>query len=157
ELRRAALAGNALADLYARACLELLEQAKAEPDQIAAIGAHGQTVRHDPAAGYTIQVNAPARLAEHTGIAVIADSRSRDVAAGGQGAALVPAFPPALFAGGRTGAILIRGGTATVTLLGAEGGIRGFDSGPANVLLDLWIQAKAGRAYDADGQWAGTG
>lgn len=157
ELRRAALAGNALADLYARACLELLEQAKAEPDQIAAIGAHGQTVRHDPAAGYTIQVNAPARLAEHTGIAVIADFRSRDVAAGGQGAPLVPAFHHALFACGRTRAILNLGGIANVTLLDAEGGIRGFDTGPANVLLDLWIQAKTGRAYDADGQWAGTG
>ncbi|MGB6102939.1 MAG: anhydro-N-acetylmuramic acid kinase [Pusillimonas sp.] len=157
ELQRAALAGNALADLYAQASMALLSQARVEPRQVAAIGAHGQTVRHDPAAGYTIQINAPARLAEHTGIPVIADFRSRDVAAGGQGAPLVPAFHHALFSCGKARAILNLGGIANVTLLDAQGGIRGFDTGPANVLLDLWVHAKTGQAYDAGGTWAGAG
>lgn len=157
ELTRAALAGNALAELYVRAVQSVLQQANMASDQICAIGAHGQTVRHDPAAGYTIQINAPALLAEHTSIDVIADFRSRDVAAGGQGAPLVPAFHHALFACGRPRAILNLGGIANVTLLGAKGEIRGFDTGPANVLLDMWIQAKTGRSYDNNGAWAASG
>lgn len=157
ELHRAALAGNALAELYAQASLELLRQAGVKPQQVCAIGAHGQTVRHNPAAGYSIQINAPALLAQRTGMAVIADFRSRDVAAQGQGAPLVPAFHHAIFSGEQARAVLNLGGIANVTLLDARGGIRGFDTGPANVLLDLWIHAKTGQAYDADGAWAGTG
>lgn len=157
ELAKAALAGNALAEIYASAVHSVLEQTNIPADQICAIGAHGQTVRHDPAAGYTIQINAPALLAERTGIAVIADFRSRDVAAGGQGAPLVPAFHHALFANGRPRAILNLGGIANVTLLGSAGDIRGFDTGPANVFLDMWVQAKTGRPYDADGAWAASG
>lgn len=157
ELTRAALAGNALAELYASATHDLLAQTGLTADQIRAIGAHGQTVRHDPAAGYTIQINAPALLAERTAIDVIADFRSRDVAAGGQGAPLVPAFHHALFANQQARAILNLGGIANVTLLSPDGGIRGFDTGPANVLLDLWVQAKTGSAYDAAGSWASTG
>ena len=157
ELRRAALAGNALADLYSQACQALLQQTGLKPEDIAAIGAHGQTVRHDPEAGYTIQINAPARLAALTRIAVIADFRSRDIADGGQGAPLVPAFHHALFANGQARAILNLGGIANVTLLDAQGGIGGFDTGPANVLLDLWVQSRTGQAYDADGRWAAAG
>ncbi|NYT84054.1 anhydro-N-acetylmuramic acid kinase [Pollutimonas harenae] len=157
ELNRAALAANALAELYAQACLELLSQADVGPGQVSAIGAHGQTVRHHPSAGYTIQLNAPALLVQRTGIPVIADFRSRDVAAGGQGAPLVPAFHHALFSGEQPRAILNLGGIANITLLDTAGGIRGFDTGPANVLLDLWVQAKTGRAYDANGDWAKTG
>ncbi|HUG59378.1 MAG TPA: anhydro-N-acetylmuramic acid kinase [Candidimonas sp.] len=157
ELARAALAGNALAELYATATQDLLAQTGIAPDAIQAIGAHGQTVRHDPAAGYTIQINAPALLAERTGIDVIADFRSRDVAAGGQGAPLVPAFHHALFANQQARAVLNLGGIANVTLLSPDGKIRGFDTGPANVLLDLWVQAKTGQTYDAGGIWAGTG
>ncbi|NYT58171.1 anhydro-N-acetylmuramic acid kinase [Alcaligenaceae bacterium] len=157
ELQRAALAGNALAELYAQASLELLAQASVRPEQVRAIGAHGQTVRHAPAAGYTIQINAPAVLAQRTGIAVIADFRSRDVAAQGQGAPLVPAFHHAIFSGEQPRAVLNLGGIANVTLLDGAGGIRGFDTGPANVLLDLWVHARTGRAYDADGAWARTG
>jgi anhydro-N-acetylmuramic acid kinase len=157
ELARAALAGNALAGLYADAVQSLLSQANVDAAKVRAIGAHGQTVRHDPAAGYTIQINAPAVLAERSGIAVIADFRSRDVAAGGQGAPLVPAFHHALFRSGTPRAILNLGGIANVTLLSADGGIRGFDTGPANVLMDLWVHAKTGQAYDADGAWAASG
>jgi anhydro-N-acetylmuramic acid kinase len=157
ELARAAMAGNALAHLYADAVQSLLSQAKVDATQVRAIGAHGQTVRHDPAAGYTIQINAPAVLAERSGIAVIADFRSRDVAAGGQGAPLVPAFHHALFGASTPRAVLNLGGIANVTLLGTDGEIRGFDTGPANVLMDLWAHAKTGRAYDADGAWAASG
>lgn len=157
ELARAALAGNALAELYADAVQALLSQADVDAAGICAIGAHGQTVRHDPAAGYTIQINAPAVLAERSRIAVIADFRSRDIAAGGQGAPLVPAFHHALFAGAEPLAVLNLGGIANVTLLDADGGIRGFDTGPANVLMDLWAQAGIGQAYDTDGAWAASG
>ncbi|RTZ39941.1 anhydro-N-acetylmuramic acid kinase [Candidimonas sp. SYP-B2681] len=157
ELLRSSLAGNALAELYAGATRTLLTQANLGPDKICAIGAHGQTVRHDPAAGFTIQINAPALLAERTGIAVVADFRSRDVAAGGQGAPLVPAFHHALFSHSEARAVLNLGGIANVTLLSPDGDIRGFDTGPANVLMDLWVQHKTGVAYDAQGSWASTG
>ncbi|NYT80101.1 anhydro-N-acetylmuramic acid kinase [Alcaligenaceae bacterium] len=157
ELARAALAANELARLYARATLEILERTNVAAGQVRAIGAHGQTVRHDPAAGYTIQLNTPALLAELTGIPVIADFRSRDVAAGGQGAPLVPAFHHAVFACGHPRAVLNLGGIANVTLLEPGNDIRGFDTGPANVLLDMWIQSSTGQPYDDAGNWAATG
>ncbi len=157
ELVRAALAANALAELYSSATQDVLTQAALKPESICAIGAHGQTVRHDPAAGYTLQINAAALLAERTGIDVIADFRSRDVAAGGQGAPLVPAFHHAMFAGPQPRAVLNLGGIANVTLLGNSDLVRGFDTGPANVLLDMWIHASTGRVFDADGAWADSG
>lgn len=158
ELERAAKAGNELAKLYATSVIKLLEQSGISARRICAIGAHGQTVRHDPAAGYTIQINAPALLAELTGIAVIADFRSRDIAAGGQGAPLVPAFHQALFANEDScRAILNLGGIANVTLLAPQRPTVGFDTGPANVLLDTWIQDRKGNAFDNDGCWAASG
>ena len=158
ELERAAKAGNELAKLYATSVIKLLEQSGISARRICAIGAHGQTVRHDPAAGYTIQINAPALLAELTGIAVIADFRSRDIAAGGQGAPLVPAFHQALFASEDScRAILNLGGIANVTLLAPQRPTVGFDTGPANVLLDTWIQDRKGNAFDNDGCWAASG
>ena len=157
ELARACIASNALAELYAEACRAVLESAAVQPAAVNAIGAHGQTVRHAPDQGYTIQINAPALLAERMGIAVIADFRSRDVAAGGQGAPLVPAFHQALFSGDEARAIVNLGGIANVTVLGPEGQVKGFDTGPANVLLDLWAQEHLGRNYDASGAWAATG
>ncbi|NYT43998.1 anhydro-N-acetylmuramic acid kinase [Alcaligenaceae bacterium] len=156
ELTRSALAANALAELYASATLKLLALARCTPSDVRAIGAHGQTVRHDPAAGYTIQINAPALLAQRTGIAVIADFRSRDVAAGGQGAPLVPAFHQALFASLRPRAVLNLGGIANLTLLDPNEEVRGFDTGPANVLLDLWVASCKGKTYDEDGAWAAS-
>jgi anhydro-N-acetylmuramic acid kinase len=157
ELERAAMAANSLAGLYAATTSQLLAQSGLSPDDIAAIGAHGQTVRHAPSRGYTIQLNAPALLAELTGIDVIADFRSRDIAAGGQGAPLVPAFHHALFHCDHPRAVLNLGGIANITVIAPNAPVRGFDTGPANVLLDLWCQDKTGAPYDAQGQWAATG
>ncbi len=157
ELARAALAANALARLYAQAVAALLKDAGVAADAISAIGAHGQTVRHRPDLGYTLQLNAPALLAELTGIAVVADFRSRDVAAGGQGAPLVPPFHAAIFGASHGRAVLNLGGIANVTLLAAGQPARGFDTGPANVFLDGWCQRHLGLPYDADGRWAATG
>lgn len=158
ELHRAALAGNALAQRYADVVMRLLGQTGIAADAVAAIGAHGQTVRHRPQDGYTLQLNNPALLAELTGIDVVADLRSRDVAAGGQGAPLVPAFHRAMF--GRDGealALLNLGGIANLTLLGADGSVLGFDCGPANALLDHWVQRHRGEAFDREGYWAASG
>ncbi|WP_416233213.1 anhydro-N-acetylmuramic acid kinase [Castellaniella sp.] len=155
ELVRSALAANALADCYAQVVHTLLDETGLRAADVRAIGAHGQTVRHKPQAGYTIQINAPARLAEHTGIAVVADFRSRDVAAGGQGAPLVPAFHAACFGLDSGRVILNLGGIANVTLL--DGGVRGFDTGPANMLMDAWAQLHLGLPYDREGRWAASG
>ena len=155
ELARAALAANALADCYTDVVHTLLAQTGLSASQIRAIGAHGQTVRHAPESGYTWQINAPARLAEHTGIAVVADFRSRDVAAGGQGAPLVPAFHAARFGCGQHRCVLNLGGIANLTVLSNP--VRGFDTGPANMLMDAWIRRHQGTAYDHDGVWAAQG
>ncbi|HEY0296360.1 MAG TPA: anhydro-N-acetylmuramic acid kinase [Bordetella sp.] len=157
ELERAARAANALARLYASAVERLLDETGLPASAVTAIGAHGQTVRHRPDQGFTIQLNAPALLAELTGIDVVADFRSRDVAAGGQGAPLVPPFHAAMFGGPAPRAILNLGGIANLTLLAPGQAPRGFDTGPANVLLDAWCQRHAGQAYDADGRWAASG
>jgi anhydro-N-acetylmuramic acid kinase len=167
ELHRAAVAGNALARLSAEVVGRLLSATDLDARDIVAIGSHGQTVRHRPDAGdaagvdgYTLQLNAPALLAERTGIDVVADFRSRDVAAGGQGAPLVPAFHRAFFGGGKdagTTVVLNLGGMANVTLLGADGTTRGFDTGPGNVFLDLWCQRATGQPFDAGGALAARG
>ncbi len=162
ELHRAALAANAIASVYSQVVLELLEAGGLPASSIQAIGAHGQTVRHRPqefdGCGYTLQLNSPALLAERTGITVVADFRTRDVAAGGQGAPLVPAFHQYLFGvAGESRAILNVGGMANLSLLEADGKVVGFDCGPGNVLMDLWCQRHTGQPYDADGAWARTG
>lgn len=157
ELHRAALAANSLSDAYADVVAILLSLSGLNPVQIAAIGAHGQTVRHRPELGYTTQLLAPARLAERTGICVIADFRSRDVAAGGQGAPLVPAFHRAMFGADEARVILNLGGIANVTLLKPDAPVLGFDTGPANMLLDLWCQRHTGKAFDENGDWAAGG
>ncbi len=158
ELHRAALAANALAALYADATLELLECSDTAADAVTAIGAHGQTVRHRPELGYTVQLLNGAALAERCAIDVVCDFRSRDVAAGGQGAPLVPAFHAALFQQpGADRAVLNLGGFANLTLLHADGRVGGFDCGPANVLLDLWAQRHLGSDFDAAGAWAASG
>jgi anhydro-N-acetylmuramic acid kinase len=162
ELHRAALAGNALAGLYAQAARRLLAAVSISPKAVSAIGAHGQTVRHRPGefdgTGYTLQLLNGAMLAEATGIAVVCDFRSRDVAAGGQGAPLVPAFHAERFAQpGSDVAVLNLGGIANLTLLPADGKVLGFDCGPANALMDAWCQRHFGRPYDEGGQWASRG
>lgn len=157
ELVRAAHAANQLVRQYALVCAKLLDQADLGADQVVAIGAHGQTVRHDPLAGYTLQLNAPALLAELTQIDVVADFRTRDVAAGGHGAPLVPAFHQALFLSAYPRTVLNLGGIANITILEPGQPVRGFDTGPANVLMDLWCSLKTGRPYDHKGQWAASG
>ena len=164
ELHRAALAANALVRVYAQVVAHLLAQAGISKNQVNAIGAHGQTVRHQPLAfdgtGYTLQLNNPALLAELTGIDVVADFRSRDVAAGGQGAPLVPAFHQAMFSqDGETVATLNIGGISNLTVLGAQrdGDVIGFDCGPGNALMDAWCKQHTGQAFDADGAWAAAG
>lgn len=161
ELHEAALAANALARLYAQGVQTLLNQAHLNAADIAAIGAHGQTVRHQPqlhdGLGYTVQLNNPALLAELTGVCVVADFRSRDLAAGGQGAPLVPAFHQHVFARpNETVAVLNLGGMSNISILRSPE-VLGFDCGPGNVLMDLWCQQHMGQAYDKDGLWASAG
>jgi len=157
ELARAALAANSLVALYAKLVTQTLEQAKLSSSQISAIGAHGQTVRHQPSLGYTIQLNAPALLAERTGIAVVADFRSRDVAAGGQGAPLVPVFHAGIFSTHYTRVILNLGGIANITILRPGADLLGFDTGPANALMDSWCQLHTQQSFDIDGAWGAQG
>jgi anhydro-N-acetylmuramic acid kinase len=155
ELEREALAANALARCYAQ-CVRTL--AAAAPGPVRAVAAHGQTIRHRPELGFTRQTNHPALLAELTGIDVIADFRSRDVAAGGQGAPLVPAFHEARFGKrGQVRVVVNIGGIGNISVLHGDGRVGGYDTGPGNVLMDLWIARHRGQAYDQDGAWAATG
>lgn len=164
ELHRAALAANALVRVYADVVKQLLATVQLDAAGVCAIGAHGQTVRHRPqhfdGTGYTLQLNQPALLAELTGIDVVADFRSRDVAAGGQGAPLVPPFHQAFFGHlqGKTG-ILNIGGISNITFLNAAqpDSVSGFDCGPGNALMDAWCLAHTGAAYDDAGAWAAGG
>jgi len=158
ELERAALAANELARRYAAATAEALAQGGAAPAGVRAIGCHGQTVRHQSGRGYTVQLGNAALLAELSGIRVVADFRSRDIAAGGQGAPLAPAFHAAVFAGrDEDRAVLNLGGIANLTWLPRAGAVTGFDCGPGNCLLDLWAARCLGTNYDEDGRWAQGG
>lgn len=158
ELHRAALASNQLTLAYANSVRALLSRARVAAGAVAAIGCHGQTVRHRPQAGYTVQLVNGALLAELTGISVVCDFRSRDIAAGGEGAPLAPAFHSAMFrTRNGTRAVVNIGGIANVTSLPARGRVRGFDSGPGNCLLDAWISARRRFPYDRGGAWAASG
>jgi anhydro-N-acetylmuramic acid kinase len=155
ELEREALAANALARCYADCVQQLAAQA---PGPVRAVAVHGQTIRHRPELGFTRQTNNPALLAELTGIDVIADFRSRDVAAGGQGAPLVPAFHEARFGKPKQVRVVVNiGGIGNISVLHGDGRVSGYDTGPGNVLMDLWIARHKGQPYDADGAWAATG
>lgn len=158
ELHHAALASQALAVLCAEVVQAVCELAQVLPAEVRAIGAHGQTVRHRPELGYTLQLNQPALLAELTGIDVVADLRARDVAAGGQGAPLVPAFHEAVFARpDHTVVVLNIGGMANLSILRPGRGPLGFDCGPGNALLDMWCHRQTGHAFDANGDWGAGG
>ena len=158
ELERGALAANQLSRRYASAVQALLQQAGAAPEQIKAIGCHGQTVRHRPDLGFTIQLANPSLLAELTGIPVAADFRSRDIAAGGEGAPLVPAFHAALFRHPSIHRVIVNiGGISNLTNLPPQGKVVGFDCGPGNLLMDDWINRHLGQPYDRDGAWAESG
>ena len=155
------LAGSAsvaLADIYAGAVLEVLRMAGKTAGDVRAIGCHGQTVRHRPDRGFTIQLNDPARLVERTGIEVVADFRRRDMAAGGQGAPLVPAFHEATFRDPAVSRAVVNiGGIGNVTWLPPGEATTGFDCGPGNVLMDAWAERHIGASFDVDGRWAAAG
>ena len=174
ELHRAALAGNRLARNYAQVVHDLLHASGMQAQDIQAIGAHGQTVRHRPlefdanphtgqaAVGYTLQLNNPALLAELAGIDVVAEFRTRDLAAGGQGAPLVPAFHAEIFGhSAHTVAVVNIGGISNISILHnastQTADIIGFDCGPGNALMDHWIHFHHGKNYDANGEWAAQG
>lgn len=148
-----------LGQLFAEAALALLKNTDIPATEIKAIGSHGQTVYHAPQGlyGFSLQIGDPNRIAQTTGIATISDFRRRDIAVGGQGAPLVPAFHQALFGTpGKTVTVLNIGGIANISLLTAQG-VRGFDTGPGNTLMDHWCRLNTGRNYDANGDWAKTG
>lgn len=162
EIHRAKLASNAMTLVQAEVVEALLREAGFDRRQVRALASHGQTVRHQPGEfdgiGYTVQLNNPALLAERCGIDVIADLRSRDVAAGGQGAPLVPAFHRSLFGKANDAvAVLNIGGIANLTALGADGSTSGFDCGPGNALMDHWCRTHIGQPYDDGGRWAAAG
>jgi len=162
ELHHSQLLSNKVSRLYAAAVAQLLRELDLPVSSIRALGAHGQTVRHRPGEfdgnGYTVQLINGALLAELSGIDVVCDFRSRDVAAGGQGAPLVPAFHAAIWRSDvQDIAIANIGGMANVTLLGQQGELIGFDTGPGNVLLDAWCQLHQKGPYDAGGAWGATG
>jgi anhydro-N-acetylmuramic acid kinase len=145
---------------FARAALALMQTAGVGVDRVSAIGSHGQTLRHRPdlAAPFTWQIGDPNVLAEMTGISVVADFRRRDVAAGGQGAPLLPVFHDQVFrSDGEDRVIANLGGIANITILSQGSSVTGFDTGPANRLLDAWIARHLGKDFDAHGAWAASG
>jgi anhydro-N-acetylmuramic acid kinase len=162
EISRAGELDGHLGTLFADAVQAVLQKAGLTARDIRAIGSHGQTVRHAPAARipYTLQIGNPAIIAERAGVTTVADFRRRDIAAGGEGAPLVPAFHGWLFGGTGAARVVVNiGGIANVTILPArrQEAVRGFDTGPGNVLMDLWTSAHLGRNFDEDGNWAASG
>jgi anhydro-N-acetylmuramic acid kinase len=155
-------ADSELGEFIGHAALSFLADAGESADAVSAIGSHGQTVRHRPDGQYpfTLQIGDPNRIAEVAGITTVADFRRRDVAAGGQGAPLVPPFHAALFRrDDEHRAVLNLGGIGNFTLLPAdpEASITGFDTGPGNALMDDWIRYRQQQPYDPNGDWAATG
>ncbi|MFM9991803.1 MAG: anhydro-N-acetylmuramic acid kinase [Burkholderiaceae bacterium] len=162
ELHRGALAANALVQVYSNVVDHLLQASRFSAGDIKAIGAHGQTVRHQPrlhdGVGYTWQLNNPSLLAELTSISVVADFRSRDVAAGGQGAPLVPAFHQYIFGNhNQSICVLNLGGISNITTLIPQTQVLGFDCGPANALMDEWCFEHTQQSFDQNGDWAFQG
>jgi anhydro-N-acetylmuramic acid kinase len=158
ELERALLLSNRLAEGYAEATACLLRQAGIPPTAIQAIGCHGQTLRHRPAEGLSLQLNQPARLAELTGITVVADFLSRDIAAGGQGSPICAAFLAENLRSSSCHRVLVKiGGMASITDLPPEGPVRGFDCGPGTLVMDAWVKRQWGCDYDPAGSLAAQG
>jgi anhydro-N-acetylmuramic acid kinase len=160
ELHLAAMLSNKLAHCYAKTVINLLNKHKVKSQSVTAIGCHGQTVRHCPQSemSYSIQLGNASLLAELTGITVVADFRSRDIAAGGQGAPLVPAFHQLLFQDPEISRVIVNiGGISNITNLASNTKIVGFDCGPGNILMDSWCQRHLGTTYDKNGTWAESG
>ncbi len=158
ELHQSQLVGNQLARLYADAIKQLLGSTSLTSADIQAIGCHGQTIRHCPEHGYTLQIGNAALLAELTSVTVISDFRSRDIAAGGQGAPLVPAFHDKVLRHSDTHRVIVNiGGISNLTNLAPNLPTSGFDCGPGNLLMDAWCAQCLGKSYDKNGEWAATG
>ncbi len=157
EIERLAIAEPAFARTSAAAVKQLLQSAGMRSEQIIAIGSHGQTIRHRPDMGYTLQIGDPSVIAELTGITVVGDFRRRDVAAGGQGAPLVPAFHQAAFSSVDENRVIVNiGGMGNISILSNERTATGFDTGPGNVLMDHWCMEHLQTPYDNNGQWAAS-
>jgi anhydro-N-acetylmuramic acid kinase len=148
----------AVGDVFADAAMGLLKFAGFSAHQVRAIGSHGQTLLHRPrgAPAFTLQIGDANRIAERTGVDVVADFRRRDVAAGGEGAPLVPAFHAAAFGGPGARVVANIGGIANITVLGAAGSVTGFDTGPGNCLMDMWSREHLGQPFDQDGAFAAS-
>ena len=158
ELHQAQITGNQLARLYAQSIPPLLPQTRIAATQVKAIGCHGQTIRHCPEHGYTLQIGNAALLAELTGVTVISDFRSRDIAAGGQGAPLVPAFHDKVLRHSGSHRVIVNiGGISNLTNLPPNAATSGFDCGPGNLLMDAWCMQHTGKSYDDNGAWAASG
>jgi anhydro-N-acetylmuramic acid kinase len=162
EIERLGALDALLADQFAAAATQLLGQAGISADRVAAIGCHGQTIRHRPdePLPFTLQIGDPNRIAEAAGITTVADFRRRDMAAGGQGAPLVPAFHEALFRTPDESRVVLNiGGIANITILPADPGmaVTGFDTGPGNTLMDAWARKHLGQSFDRSGNWAAAG
>ena len=162
EIDRLGQLDGKLAEVFSRAIIQLLDKVSLKPQQITAIGSHGQTIRHRPPGTqqtpFTLQIGDPNIIAERTNITTIADFRRRDMAAGGHGAPLVPAFHQAIFQSQAIDRAIVNiGGMANITWLPKSETVIGFDTGPGNVLMDAWILQHLGKAYDADGSWAASG
>jgi anhydro-N-acetylmuramic acid kinase len=150
----------AIGQIFAEATLQLLERSGTRASDVRAIGSHGQTIRHRPNGEhpFTLQIGDASVIAERSGIDVVADFRRADVAAGGQGAPLLPAVHAMLLAhAGHTRVVLNLGGIANITVLAADGHVSGFDTGPANGLMDAWCLRHRGEAFDRDGAFAASG
>ncbi|WP_296245792.1 MULTISPECIES: anhydro-N-acetylmuramic acid kinase [unclassified Psychrobacter] len=167
-------ASKAYAEFASEVVNNLLQQSNTDAESVLAIGCHGQTVRHRPQMGFSLQLVDANIIAEHTGISVVSDFRRRDMAVGGQGAPLVPAFHQALFATPDSTRVLLNlGGIANITVLPANNTLDnntpvndalvnnshvvGYDTGPANLLLDAWTTLHTDKDYDAGGAWAQSG
>jgi anhydro-N-acetylmuramic acid kinase len=157
EIERMQDAANELSRRYAHCVRTLLAELGIAASEVRALGAHGQTVRHRPEAGCTLQIINGALLAELTGIDTVTDFRSRDVAAGGEGAPLVPPFHARWFDEGKPFCVVNIGGMSNITAAGGSRSPFGFDCGPGNVLLDAWAGKHLGVPYDEDGRWAASG
>lgn len=160
SLREVSQMDAQLGEVFGEAARQLMDDAGIEPGDVDAIGSHGQTIWHAPEARYptTVQIGDPNRIAEYCGVDTVADFRRRDIAAGGQGAPLAPLFHAALFGdAAEERAVLNLGGIANVTLFPPNGPITGFDTGPANTLLDAWHRRHHSQPFDRDGDWAGQG
>lgn len=160
EIDRMGKADVALATMIGHGINELIKKYQIDRKQIKAIGSHGQTIRHRPEQGFTLQIGDPNIITELTQIPVVSDFRRRDMAAGGQGAPLVPAFHQAIFQHPSIDRVILNlGGIANVSMLPANNpdGVYGFDTGPANILMDAWCERYTGHPFDENGDWATHG